>query len=727
MLRRTRRTSPTSTSSVPSSAVHVSPFPGPVKASEALDACGVEPPLDPELPPDPALPPDPELPPDPDAVETAADVLVVVGATVVVDASDVVVVVGASDVVVVVGASDVVVVVGASDVVVVEGASDVVVVVGASDVVVVVGASDVVVVVDASDVVVVVGASDVVVVDVGGVTGCAIERIRPAPRSSDPAAKQALMEGHAKAPMSPVTDGTTWAAQVEPPSPLAKICPSTASDVAFEETALAASAVEDGRSRAAILAPNRLSRSPPTTRALRGPLLSIPSARRARATRTAWSAPPVSSPPSPLLAASTDSPPTKHDEVVGTHATPVKGPASEGRATDCHVEPPSALDSSAALTVPSELETVRPTARQEVADSQLTPSSSLATAGTTLETQVVPPSAVVRISAAPSPDWSPLSPTATHVVASAQLTSLSGPVPAGTDAGTHVVPPSVVSRTEPVAKSGLAPTATQAVGDVQSIPLIGPVPAGTVWVAHVLAPSVVAMMTPCVEVALVTPDPTARQSLAEVQSIDSSRALLRVSLTHVVPPSVVVSTTVPLVPAPRAKQSVAVGQLTWLNGPVPVGNEAGVHVEPPSEVPRTWPLPISSAPDVRQLVVEVQATASKSPVLEGTACEAHVVPPSVLWTITGVSKSVAVPTDVQVVEVPQSIPMRSPATAGAVSAFHVVPPLVDKTISAADPSWLLPAATQVVELGHDTADRSPALAGTVRAAHVVPPFALEMM
>jgi hypothetical protein len=181
------------------------------------------------------------------------------------------------------------------------------------------------------------------------------------------------------------------------------------------------------------------------------------------------------------------------------------------------------------------------------------------------------------------------------------------------------------------------------------------------------------------------------------------------------------------VPVPSAKQSVAVGQLTWLNGPVPVGNVAGVHVEPPLEVPRTWPLPISSAPDVRQLVVEVQATASRLLELDGTAWAAHVVPPSVVWTITGVSKSVAVPTDVQVVEVPQSIPMRSPATAGAGSAFQVVPPLVDKTISAADPSWLLPAETQVVELGHDTADRSPALAGTVRAAHVVPPFALEMM
>ena len=50
---------------------------------------------------------------------------------------------------------------------------------------------------------------------------------------------------------------------------------------------------------------------------------------------------------------------------------------------------------------------------------------------------------------------------------------------------------------------------------------------------------------------------------------------------HVVPPSVVAMTVLPLASRPAAKQVVAVGQLTSIKDPVPTGSVTAAQVAPP--------------------------------------------------------------------------------------------------------------------------------------------------
>jgi hypothetical protein len=87
--------------------------------------------------------------------------------------------------------------------------------------------------------------------------------------------------------------------------------------------------------------------------------------------------------------------------------------------------------------------------------------------------------------------------------------------------------------------------------------------------------------------------PTAKHDVADgqVRSSKSARSEGRGLAAHVVPPSVVTSTTGPLDEIPPAKQSVAVGQLMLSKTPVPEGRVPGVQVVPPSVVLSTTPVP----------------------------------------------------------------------------------------------------------------------------------------
>ncbi len=132
-----------------------------------------------------------------------------------------------------------------------------------------------------------------------------------------------------------------------------------------------------------------------------------------------------------------------------------------------------------------------------MADWQVTASSSIAWAGTTWETHVVPPSPVVRISA--DSDWDVcalLTPTATHATVVGHDTDARIPVLEGSASAFQVAPPSLVLRATPDAMSGSPPTATHDAAEAQSSPKIGPVPAGTVCVVQVVPPSVVARISP---------------------------------------------------------------------------------------------------------------------------------------------------------------------------------------------------------------------------------------
>ena len=184
--------------------------------------------------------------------------------------------------------------------------------------------------------------------------------------------------------------------------------------------------------------------------------------------------------------------------------------------------------------------------------------------GTTWETQVTPPSVVARISALGWPTWMPVVPTATQFVAVAQLTEESGPLLEGSARGVQVVPPSVVVMAAPVEKSGLDPTATHVVADGQLIPNSGPAPAGVVCGVQVVPPSVVATTSGTRATAGLAPRPTARHFVADEQdrSPMSPSSAGMVLVFQVAPPSEVTSRVEPLLPSPRAKQSVVVGQLT---------------------------------------------------------------------------------------------------------------------------------------------------------------------
>jgi hypothetical protein len=239
--------------------------------------------------------------------------------------------------------------------------------------------------------------------------------------------------------------------------------------------------------------------------------------------------------------------------------------------------------------------------------------------------------ALVKISPIWVPDARLAIPTATQAVAEAQLTEVSTPLLEGRVPGDHVVPPFAVVRTRPVVPALLEPTATQAVADEQLIPMIGPVPAGSVCGAHVVPPLVVTAISPVCDTALVALNPTARHVVADVQSIDSRRPRLAgsVSAVQVVPASVLDSTTEPLDVVPRAKQSVAVGQLTWVKGPVPEGRLPTVHVVP-FVVLRVPPNSSWFAPVVTHVVAAEQSIPSSSPMVAGTDCAVHVAPPSAL-------------------------------------------------------------------------------------------------
>jgi len=523
-----------------------------VKAREPLDTARVV--LDPDVA-------DPD-PPDPGAVATLGVVVVVV--------------VGLGDVVV--GAT--VVGVGTA----VAGGAVVGVVVGGAVVGVVVGGAVVGVVVGVT------------------VAGWARERMRPAPDVSDPTARHAAVDGHARSAITPVTAGTASGAQVEPSSPLAKIWPplsprTTTAALRRRASLLVSPVRRSGWSRA---------RSP------------VP-ARRMPAWRVAWPrgpdpVPPVKvAPPPPPRAASPD---TKHVVVVGTQVTPFRGPAP-GTSTACHVVPPLAVISATPLWRSAPM----PTARQDVADWQLTPTSSAAAgAGTAWPAQLAPPSLVATICAvAPLLPRLPM-PTATHVVAEPQLTEIRGPVLDGRARDTQVAPPSVVVRMAPLRNVGLAPTATHAVSEVQSIPRSSPVPLGRVCCFHVVPPSVVTATAPPSEPGPMVPTPTARQFVADGQSIPSNAPRLGgiVLAFHVVPPSVLVSTVLALEPIPSATHVVADAQLTSENGPVAVGRVPVPQVDPPSPVEKTSPNPKMLAPVTTQAVVEVQSTASRKPAFVGT-------------------------------------------------------------------------------------------------------------
>ncbi len=289
-----------------------------MKASALLDTLGVD------------DPPEPDVPPDPAPVATLALVVVVVGRVVVVVAAPVVVVVVVAAVVVVVDAI----------VVVVAGA---VVVVGATVAVVVVTDP---IVVDVE-----VGADDVVVVVVVGFDR---DRMRPAPDASDPAAKHAVVEGHVMCVTTAVTAGTTWGVQVAPPSPEPKISPppEVSTEVAASRrvpAALAPVAVA-GAVAARSSAASPESPGAPTAMA---PARRAPAWRRAGSDATACPrkellevAKPVKTtpvPPPPVSRERGGWPAAKQMVVVGTQATLSSGPALDGKATDCHVVPPSAV------------------------------------------------------------------------------------------------------------------------------------------------------------------------------------------------------------------------------------------------------------------------------------------------------------------------------------------------------------------------------------------------
>ncbi len=130
--------------------------------------------------------------------------------------------------------------------------------------------------------------------------------------------------------------------------------------------------------------------------------------------------------------------------MVGTQATPLRGPAPAGTPTGFQVAPPSAVDKITGPMAPSKPLKSKPSARHDDADTQLTRSSSVVAEGTTRGTQVVPPLVVVRISLATPPLTTPALPRAMHAVAVGQVTALSGPAADGTASGTQVAPPSVV-------------------------------------------------------------------------------------------------------------------------------------------------------------------------------------------------------------------------------------------------------------------------------------------